>query len=479
MKLSIKSSLLALCVACTLGQTSCNKWFDVNPKTDVKAEALFDTEHGFHSALAGIYIQMTDNNLYGHHLSYGTIDQMAQIYDWRPHNLAERDRVQIYQYDRRGGAYSIKGQLKDIWSSGYNVIANANNLLKWLDKKGESVIRHEQTRNNLRAEALALRAFMHFDLLRGWGPIYNEEPEALSIPYRKVADASKQPMLKANRIVELILEDLNEARTLLSHEAGTPLVRENESRRYRLSYHAINALLARIYCYIGDAPKAIAHAQEVIDKCGLDLQINNQQDPAQFRECLFAVNKYKLADAIRSYFAEDSERIDERYFTSFATFNELFEVTGSVTEDIRAKTSGFIRFNDQEKVISRKYLQNDEECIPLIRLPEMYYILCEMSPLSEAGKYINKVRNRRGFPTSSNVQIVSDTDRLDALYKEYRKEFYAEGQCFYFLKRNKFPSFVNSPIDNFGAKQYVFPRPDEEIEFGWTDESEEEAQNNG
>lgn len=45
--------VIAVASACL---TSCSDWFDVSPKTDVKAEELFETPEGFESALAGIYI---------------------------------------------------------------------------------------------------------------------------------------------------------------------------------------------------------------------------------------------------------------------------------------------------------------------------------------------------------------------------------------------------------------------------------------
>lgn len=54
--------------------TSCSDWFDVSPKTDVKADELFQTAEGFESALAGIYISMTDGDCYGHDMSFGLID---------------------------------------------------------------------------------------------------------------------------------------------------------------------------------------------------------------------------------------------------------------------------------------------------------------------------------------------------------------------------------------------------------------------
>ena len=103
----------------------------------------------------------------------------------------------------------------------------------------------------------------------------------------------------------------------------------------------------------------------------------------------------------------------------------------------------------------------------------MYYILCECSSLSDAPQYINLVRQKRGFTNTANYNtFASDEARTTALDKEYRKEFYAEGQYFWFLKRNKMTSFINSAVDEMGTSQYVFPLPDNEKEYGWTSDDD-------
>ena len=64
--------------------TSCSDWLDAVPKTDVPAAELFETENGFMSSLAGLYITMTDESTYGKNLSFGLVEQLAQMYDKLP-----------------------------------------------------------------------------------------------------------------------------------------------------------------------------------------------------------------------------------------------------------------------------------------------------------------------------------------------------------------------------------------------------------
>ena len=52
--------------------------------------------------------------------------------------------------------------------------------------------------------------------------------------------------------------------------------------------------------------------------------------------------------------------------------------------------------------------------------------------------------------------------------KEYRKEFYGEGQLFYFYKRNGYTTFLHSPLSNMTESNYMFSWPDDETLFGKT-----------
>lgn len=464
---------LLLSIAGCLLTSSCSDWFDVSPSTDVPAEELFETESGFQSALAGIYIGMTDQKAYGDNLSFGMLDQMAQLYDMIPSGASERSAIYQYENETDQG-YNTKARLADTWTQAYKMIANANNLLKWLDKNGERVIASPETRSMLRGEALAIRAYLHFDILRGWGPMnYKGDPTAAAtpcMPYRTVADNSKQPLRTAEQVLDLILDDLKSAKQLMSYEAKKTLTsNDGQNRRFRFNYHAINAVMARVYCYMGKAEEAITCAQDVIDHCGLELQSANSSDPILFNEVLCGLYLYEMEKNLSAFWS-DGDKLTTQYFSKVSTFNTLFNATSGSTNDIRYRT---VKRYATEQVQSLKYIKNENEVVPLIRLPEMYYILCEMKALSDSEAKLNEVRHKRGYPASEDEHFKTEADRIKALNREYRKEFYAEGQYYFFLKQHP-----TAPVEHFnevtlGKAQYVFPLPDAEKEYGWTADSEE------
>lgn len=467
--------IAALAGAFTL--SSCSDWLDVSPKTNVPAEELFETENGYMSALAGIYISMTGENIYGKNLTFGLMEQLAQMYDKLPDGTNDRGSVYIYNQQTSGG-FNTKSALENMWQSQYNLIANTNNLLKWLDKNGEAVLVEENMYDMIRGEALALRAFLHFDILRGWGPMnYAGNADARNtkcIPYRTVTDASKQPLLTAEEIVGKIINDLLQAKNHLSYEATLNLsAYESIGRRYRLNYHAVNALLARVYNYAGEYSDARTCAIEVIENCGLELQSGNDNDPILTNEVIFGINMYELKDNLSGYFAV-GEKMTTKYYLNISTLNTIFESVGSESEDMRAKGTAFYRNNEQQNAISLKYIDNDNEIIPLIRIPEMYYIACEAAEYSaESATYVNLVRNKRGISKAKDVTCDTPEQRTTALNKEYRKEFYGEGQYFWFLKTHGvIGTLAHCPDVTLAEENFIFPLPDAELEYGWTEEND-------
>ena len=103
--------------------------------------------------------------------------------------------------------------------------------------------------------------------------------------------------------------------------------------------------------------------------------------------------------------------------------------------------------------------------LPLIRLSEMYYIAAECEPdFNTAKGYLETVRQHRGL--SSYPLTCTDKQQLqDDIEQEYRKEFIAEGQLFYYYKRQNLSS-IPFTAQTMNRDVYVFPVPDNELEFG-------------
>ena len=364
--------------------TSCGEWLDVQPKTSVEEEDLFSREYGFKDALTGFYIKMGKTGLYGQNLTYYYMDMLGGLYESAPDVY---DWSTIYAYD---GTY--QSTVNSIYSDIYNVIANINNFLKFVDQNRQ-VITTENYYETMKGEALGLRAFLHFDLLRLFGPVYRENPQGDAIPYRLSFDNVATPVLPASEVLDLVIADLLEAEKLLDGHDSEIFDYDNsadpftEMRQMRMNVWAVRAMLARAYCYKGDDESRELARQYAIDviECG-HFTLSSYDN--------ITVAPILPSEQIFSLYIDDYYQIVDEVFVNASASNILSAYESTVRTwyegDTDARYRTFRRVSvdgGQYKRVSQKYRQDNYSSSrdtysglnsqPLIRLPEMYYIAAE------------------------------------------------------------------------------------------------------
>lgn len=235
-------------------------------------------------------------------------------------------------------------------------------------------------------------------------------------------------------------------------------------RHKRMNLYAVKAMLARVYLYVQNKEKAAEYASEVINSGIFELVSDNSTDRIFSTEIIFSIYVDKFADQLVNEFTRNF-KIAGRQF-----FEEMFDIATDGANDIRVR-EGVAFDYDANNVSSRKFKQDNlwpsiESTIPLIRLPEMYYILAECEEdYTTSASFLNMVRDIRGI---DGTGYDSPATKLAEIEKEYRKEFYGEGQLFYFYKRNFYTSFLHCPVAPLSEKNYVFSLPENEVLFGKT-----------
>lgn len=469
--MTMKKIMIGMAILLAVQFSACSDWISVSPKQEVESDKLFDSEIGFKNALIGVYARMTLNASYGKQMSYGSIEKLVQRYDNYDASVAPTDnqRATIYNYKNNSDA---KAMVNGLWSELFRTIANINSLLTRLDEEGREIVTTDGYWELMKGEALGLRAFHYFDLLRLYGPVYSENPNLKCLPWRTEFNADRKELLPANVIADSILNDLKRAEALLKDDPLTfgddPSHLFMSLRKHRMNRMAVKALQARVYLWIGDKTQAGRIAREVIDECGMSLVRNNIDDVSMYDETLFCLGMDDMAEKVKSDWADLTAFSSELYIST-GNAESVFERLTVGVNDIRYK-SGYGFIHGKNGLLCRKYLGKAvmySEKVPLIRLVEMYYILAESVSLEESVSLINEVRNARGISRNFNLVFNAGYDedaRVAALNKEYQKEFFAEGQWFYFLKRHNCPTFHRCPV----AKMvyYVLPTPEDEVEYG-------------
>lgn len=459
------------------GNWGCDNWLDVKPADQVIEDKVFDTEKGFYSALNGIYIEMIKPELYGLTLSCEMIDIFAQRYQVSEDNadykvLAEYKFTEEYP----------KGRLQATWNAVYELILNCNLILE--NAETQRKVLSEQGYALVKGEALALRAFLHFDILRLFGPVYAEKPTALAIPYAEKTTVEVPDLLQADSLLYgKILRDLKAAEVLLSDAdpvvtEGPKMAEETDNtyafRSLRLNYYAVLALEARVYLYAGDRKNALKYARMLIENperehwypfTGYTEILGNEksQDRIFSSDMLFGLFNTERNDIYKDYF--DQENASVRLLVPrVGTIEALY---AGEEADYRYSVWKPSLLPGDKSLLCYRFKQAEESklfnnLMPLVRMSEMFLIAAECCDNeTDAFEYLNTLRNSRG--------LFKVSDQMEThLQHEYHKEFLGEGQLFFYYKRKNLKTIVSAQTGNPLAMTegvYVPSLPESETKY--------------
>ena len=466
--------LLLLSVGVTM--VSCEDWLDVRPKSEILTDVHFETESGFKDQLTGVYTAMTETSMYGRNLSFGLMSVLSQDYDLKSESSYRY--AAEYNYEET----QTKGMIDNIWSSTYNAIANLNVMLKYIDNDPDIF-----TDNNYamyKGEILGLRAFLHLEMLRIFSPSPKVDGNAMAIPYVTQYDKVVTAQKSVNQTLDLIIDDLLDAEELMKD--SDPMLDDDLyytvrwARRCYFNYYAVVGTLARAYLYKGDTTNALKYAEMIIEE-GEEADSNfgwthyttmNSQHEYEVNrlfsgECLFYLNIKDFDDVVKYHF-------------TYSSSNDTFTPSDNKADLIYEKTSkGYgndyrllknFAYDGADKYLWKYHQYENGVCtdiMPVLRKSEAYYIAAEIlkdSDPERAIELLNLVREARNLSLYPLPATLTADEIQDEVGKEYRKEFLAEGQMFFYYKRLNASRIEGAGVS--ATNVYVLPMPDTEIEFG-------------
>lgn len=471
----MRKNIYIIMLAVITALASCSDWLDIQPSDRITEENNYSSVSGFEKALNGIYVELNQSSIYGKELTSGFIEVLAQRYA-----VADVNKVVKEYMNFKYAGTETKGIISSIWSKEYSLIANVNCLLQNCDKRRD--VLSEREYNLIKGEALALRAFLHLDLFRLFGPVYNPEKSTISIPYYTVYSLDVSPKLSSVDYMKKLEEDLLAAEALL--EKSDPVIQYGisgdpqddfwQARNLRLNYYALQGLMARAYYYMQNDKEAYNHAMKVIEAQEKNfpwitpMKISNSNPDRVFsseimfsaqnleRNSIFSANfdgnnlkpNTLLAprtDVVNYIF--DNEKVDYRYIAWLKNSTEISGTTYSIFNKYQSQSSDSL-YN---------------QMIPLIKVSEAYLIATECSEdYYESLKIYNTLRNHRGLLSKATMY----QNDIDA---EWIREFWGEGQLFFYYKRNNLQT-IKDATSQYGTRtvtenNYVLPLPDGETKY--------------
>lgn len=466
------------------GLTASCSWLDVGSRSEVDEDEMYTTADGYYTTLTGLYLNMGTTTLYGGNLPLYALEPLTQQYTVSSN---EPDRVAWTQYN-----YSTDtGQtlVADIWLKMYNTIVNCNLLLSRLGQEQIPAM-EEGVADIMRGEALGLRTYMYFDLVRLFNESYAVNPDSRNVPCKLDFGFGIGQQMTTAQLLDQLMNDLTEARRLLQAD---PLLGQRTysdryvsySRQQRMNHDAVTALMARIELYRGHYEEAARYAKEVIqtgryrfieereiiatDAYGAEQKVDRVFMP----EIIFALYTDNVLTTSRSYY----EGLTQDFVKSTAAYDDGDVRTAWFFSNPSAKGSiNLIRY--QRSTLTQDAHKYGDPVVPMLKLSEMYLIAAESelrssgdeaTAAADALSLVNTMRTARG-----ETELAAGTTRqdlLNAITHEYICDFKGEGQLFYYYKRNNMTSvdngYANGNTTTIPVKAYTLPLPDYENQFGY------------
>lgn len=321
------------------------------------------------------------------------------------------------------------------------------------------------TSSRYRGELLALRAFLHFELLRAYAASYQNG--ALGVTYLTASTFDFLARDNFETTVAATKGDLAAAKALI------PTSFTDKSRITRI---AVSAIQARLALYEKNWADAITYSTEVISALPLATKAQFPTIWTDATDTEVAWKAKRVATDTRTgdiYFRQSGGIV--LYAPSFKLISTFDKVN-----DLRY--AAYIKFDATRTGTKSQYLVNKyagTTAVPgladikLFRTGEMYLIRAEAEAESagDAAADLNALRAAR-ITGYTNAVFADKAALITAIYNERFKELAFEGHRFFDLKRRNLP-VERLPADAINASgavtllpskaQYSFPLPAQEL----------------
>lgn len=439
--------LLSVCLVFLI--SGCDNFVDVElPNSQLTAPAVFEDMATANAAMTSIYSKMRDTGL----LSGSPAGLSHQLGNYS-------DELDFYGYPQSSTDYfymnALTPSLNDIqplWTDTYNQIYAANAVIYGAEN---SILLSTANRNQLRGEALFVRALLHFYLAN----LYGDVPYITTTDYTLNSTVSRMPVAT---VYDAVKTDLLTAVDLLPEGYLSP-------NRVRPNRYAVRALLARLNLYQGNWDEASNDASAVIN----------------------AIDLYSIATDIEAVFLKDSPSTIWQFSPALADNNThegstflftsgpppLSALTNNLVSsfsvgDLRrihwigTVTDGTTTWYYPNKYKNTLTEGGSMEHSIVLRLEEQYLIRAEarahQGNLTGAKDDLDVVRNRAGL---AGTTAITGTDIIAAILEERRFELFTEyGHRFFDLKRTgNLNSVLGSVKPGWNDTDKLLPIPASEL----------------
>lgn len=424
-------------------------WLELDPSTALTPSMAFQSFDDAEVALRGVYntfwTRSTGATYYG-----------ADIYTFGD---VKGDDVRTWEPGKRTGSQyryieTPESSTSGFWTRPYVGLLNVNAIIDEVDNLPATTPAEIAQKDNIRGQALALRALFHFDLVRIYGRLpENGSPSDLGVALadRVIAPTENLPRNTVGEIYDLVIQDFSDA---------IPLLTDVRVTNGTINSWGAKSLLARVYLYTQQYGQAFTLAEDVINNGPYDLLTYDEYAASwglgYASEGIFEIifNAQQNSDREGLGYLWDPTGYGAVTLTD--SFIELMDQdpddirNSIILDDPRDGRRGFLAKYPGKDGQSER-INNPR----VIRLAEVYLIAAEAALKSgnqtAANNYIKALYDIR----TNRDNDVGNVD-LDRILLERRKELVGEGHRFFDLMRNGLP-VIRTGGDHFALTLELQP----------------------
>ena len=370
---------------------------------------------------------------------------------------------------------------RDIWKSAYTAVNHINNIVEHAE---DDIDTYKHSGLYL-GEALALRALVHFELLKLFGPPYwaSEAEKKQVLPYVTKYSFDIKDFDSYDAVYESILSDLGRAEEYLAEDATlVPADRDKtansftDARIAHMNLYAVQALIAKVYWSKDDLDNAEKYAEKVISSGKFSFRpasafVQPDNGTLDLHETIFGL--YVSDESTMMKKLALSETVGSSAMRLASDYSVLYEKNSGASTDYRLSAWFDPSIPACRKMVNNIFITgsntyNGKSILgyDVIRLPELYYIVAEANITKDPAKakeYFDKVLKSRGRETleESGEQLTEDL-----LFEEREREFYGEGFTWFDMKKERkdIMTVSGKTLPGNVAATYTLTVPDEEWE---------------
>lgn len=447
----MKKIILGMTLLATVGMfTSCDDFLNEEPKLKQSNELTYATLEGLDAAGAALYGMMQSASWYD-----GQFILQSELRAGNAKNPLSEPGSGRYRQDTQWN-YTENGT-SSCWSYAYYTIARANNVINNIDKtdlQGAT----KQAANNVKAEALFMRALSHLDLVITYAQPFSYEPDGLGVPVDTVTVNGEPARNTVREVYAQIEADLLLAESLMADNYARTGV---DDAAAVVSKPAIQALLSRVYLYMEQWQKSADYATKVINSGKYSLV-----GADAYKAMWSAAVAPKGGEIIfEVYGSSKNDYWDESGWTHLPYILDrgndgsadvcatkdlvsLYE-EGDVRASLYELSNGdyfVLKYKGKESAVPRQVN------VPVLRLAEMY--LNRAEAISN-GATVSGVSARADLQTIASKRGATVPEKFN-VFDERRKELAFEGHIVYDYARCK-KSLTRTDFDDVKNKDVAFP----------------------